>query len=557
MLNIVTLPTKREIRFFCGAIAFLLLLIYGHSLWNDFVFWDDTSLIFDNPISHGPSVHHIIQAFTTYDPDLYVPLTFVSFQVNYLFGGLSPFLYHLTNLLLHMGSSILVAWIVLQLTEKKFVAVVTALLFALHPINVEAVAWASARKDVLSSFFFLASLGSYLRWRESRTFNWYRTSLLGFLFGLLSKASILPLPFILLLCDWYRDRHIKRRDVLMVLPFFALSLIFGIVALFGKIGGTRSLWVKILLGMRATMLSLHHLLWPSGLSLIYPFDGSTSLTNPDLLMPMIVVLVITGIALIFRKKWPVLLFGWIWFLLLLAPSFLTVEKGQDLVSELFLTSDRYIYLAAIGIGLIFASVFNSLSRSYQRPAQILLLALLLSLSLLSFLRSLVWQNTETLLRDALLQNPESAIAHNNLGVYYDSLGQTDAALVEYQAAAKNGGTGDAWFNLGVALMHSKQSVEAIDAFTHAVALRPDYVLAQLNLGALLTDAGDTKGAVDHLLKAQALDPRNVTIYLNLGIALEKGNDVTDAIRAYERALALDPGNAFAAGRVKVLAKAGR
>ncbi len=534
---------------YAGGIFLLTMLIYVFSLGNDFVFWDDPLLVTDNPIVYGLSIQNIHAAFTTFDPDLYVPLTTISFQVNYAIAGLDPFIYHLTNLLLHAGSAILTGAVAFRLSRTKTVALIAALLFAVHPINVEAVAWVSSRKDLLSSFFFLLSLWSYLRFRDLSDKRWYGLSIVGFLLGLLSKVSVLPLPFILILSDLYTKRSINKRSLLLTVPFFFLSILFGIVSVFGKMGGQQTMFAKMLLGMKAIVFSLWHLVWPMQYSVVYPFTGDVSLMRMDILLPLLAVFILSVVTLIYRKKLPAVFFAWWWFLFLIAPSFLTAEKGRDVISVLYLTSDRYVYLATIGIFFAAALLLNHLRNNYQ----IFTIALVVILLFLAGWQALVWRNTETLLTHSLSLYPGVAIAHNNLGAYYDSIGKTDLAIAEYLAAAHSGvGTSDAWFNLGVVALRQKQSADAIDAFTRAVELRPDYALAQLNLGALLLDAGQIQESVNHLLAAQKLEPGNISVYLNLGMALEKGNDPVDAIRAYERVLQLDPENAFAKSRFEFL-----
>ncbi len=578
--------SRREILLFSGGVIVLLIAIYGRSLGNEFVFWDDPLLVIDNPISHGLSLKNILDAFSHYDPNLYVPLTFLSFQVNYSLASLHPFLYHLTNLILHAGSALLVGWVMLQLTGRKFDAAFVAFLFAVHPINVEAVAWVSARKDVLSAFFFHLSLAAYLRSRRGDAPRWYWLGVAAFLLGLLSKVSILMLPFILLLVDWYRTKAVTKVSLMRTAPFFLLSIVFGVVAVFGKLAGTRTLFEKFLVGMQAVPFTLRHLVWPFEYSVIYPFTGEPSFLRPDLLLPLAGVIAVCVLTVLLRRRFPSVFLGWWWFLLLLAPSFLTTEKGQDLVPELYLTSDRYAYLAAIGMFLIAARFLCLFGRRSERLPHVFAIVVLVPLFVLAFLQSLVWRNTETLLQHALARHPESSIAHNNLGVFYDAHGNADAAFREYEDAVRpsthsippvqglrplraerqgrpersrvatsspqasaGGGTGDAWFNYGMALAKRKDVPGAVAALRKAVELRPRYAIAHQNLGALLLDAGEIQSSVDHLLIAQSLDPRNVTIYLNLGMALEKGSDVIDAKRAYERALQLEPGNVFAKERL--------
>ena len=546
--------TRREILLFSGGIFLLLLFVFGRSLFNDFVFWDDPLVLIDNPISHGLTLRHIADAFSHYDPDLYVPLTFLSFQANFSLVGLHPFLYHLTNLLLHAGSALVIGWIMLQLTGKTFTAAVVALLFAVHPINVEAVAWVSARKDVLSGFFFLLSLALSLRSRHTADPRWYWMSVAAFLLGLLSKASILTLPVILLFLDEYRGKALTKESLMRTAPYALLSVAFGIVALFGKLAGTRTIGEKFLVGMQGVPLTLWHVIWPFNYSVLYPFAGEPSFGRLDLLASVGAVACVSVLTVLVRRRFPSVFLGWWWFLALLLPSFLTVEKGQDLVPELSVTSDRYAYLAGIGMFLIAAQACHLLERRIRRLGVLLAVGVIAALAVLASLQSLTWTNTPSLMMHALKHNPDSSVAHNNLGVFYDANGDADAAFREYEAAVRAGGTGDAWFNFGMALAKQRRFPEAITALQNAVAVRPGYGIAHQNLGAFLLDAGDIQASVDHLLIAQSLDPRNVTIYLNLGMALQRGGDVIDAVAAFKRALQLEPGSAFAQDALEKLKK---
>lgn len=553
--------------YFIGGVTLLVLAIYGRSLFNDFVLWDDNLLVLENSISHGLSFENIGKAFTTYDPDLYVPLTFISFQINYLIGGLHPFIYHLTNVLLHTGSTILVGWVVLLLagrsspprsegwlSKKKSVAVFTALLFAVHPINVEAVAWVSARKDLLSGFFFLLSLGCFLRFRENGRRNWYGLSVGCFLLGLLSKVSILGLPFILLLCDWYQGRRITKRTLIETAPFFLLSISFGIASIFGKMGGSQTMFAKLLVGAKATVFSLLHLVIPVGYSVVYPFTGEALILRIDLLLPLIAVIAVSIAVTFKRKRFPAVCFGWWWFMVMIAPSFLTAAKGKDVISALYVTSDRYVYLASVSVFLVAALLLEWIPGLTSRVRLVTIAVIVIILGNLSAMQSMVWKNTDALLSHTLAIYPDSEIAHNNLGAYYDSLGKHDLAAREYTAAVESGGTSDAWFNVGVTAMQEKRTKDAITAFTKAVEMRPGFAIAQINLGALLIDTGRLQEAVDHLLIAQTVDPGNVAVYLNLGVALEKSGNITDAVSAYEWALKVDPGNSFAQQKLAALRK---
>ena len=231
--------SKKIILSLLGAFFALALLVYGASLTNEFVVWDDGLLIYENPIVQEISPWSITQAFTTYDPELYIPLTFLSYQIDYAIAGIEPFFYHFHNLVLHTLNAILILVCVYMLSRSKWIALFCGLVFLVHPVHTEAVVWASARKDTLSTFFFFGSLLSYLFYREkmchgepgrtmtegssldrarddtvSLSHPLYLMSLGCFLLGLLAKVSVFSLPIILLLVD-FRDKRKWGKGILM------------------------------------------------------------------------------------------------------------------------------------------------------------------------------------------------------------------------------------------------------------------------------------------------------------------------------------------------------
>jgi 4-amino-4-deoxy-L-arabinose transferase-like glycosyltransferase len=236
-------------------------------LTNGFVVWDDALLVTKNPIAHGLTWANIKAAFTTYDPELYIPLTLLSFQINYSLHELLPFGYHLVNLLLHFGSVLMIAWVMFGMTKNRVAAIVTALLFAVHPINVEAVAWVSGRKDVLAAFFFLLSIGAFLKKDDSdRSWLWYAISIASFVLGLLAKVSVVTLPVALLLIDWYRQKPLSKKTWMELIPFFALSIVFVIIASLGKSSTDEFFIEKLLMGALSIVLHLVHIVFPIGFS---------------------------------------------------------------------------------------------------------------------------------------------------------------------------------------------------------------------------------------------------------------------------------------------------
>src|SRR3989344_9385724 len=311
----------------------LALLVYLPSLRNGFALVDDGLLIFENNLVRELSLKTLRVAFTSYDPELYIPLTFVSYQSDYLLGGYNPLIYHLTNLLLHMGSTFLVSAFIFYLTKRSKLAIACALLFAIHPITVETVVWAAARKDVLSGFFFLLSATLYL----------------------LSKVTAITLPLIFLLCDLHRGRRDYKEVVLEKTPYFLLALLFGLIALFGKatLLAERSPLEHFLLACKMVILALSKILVPLRLSVFYPELGEVTLFHPTFLLSLLILIILGAVVWMFRQK-KLLLFGALFFLITLAPAALTFMKGGNT----FLFSDRYAYLPSLGVIFLAAHLLD-------------------------------------------------------------------------------------------------------------------------------------------------------------------------------------------------------
>lgn len=535
------------------AIAFLT---YAPSLGNGFVTWDDELLITLNPVAHGLSIHNIRMAFTMFDPELYIPLTFLSFQLNFALHGLQPLGYHLGNLLLHIGSVLLVYRIVRQLTGRQIAALATALFFAVHPLHAEAVAWASARKDVLAAFFALGAVTLLLDWRQTRAPKSYAASLLSFLLALLAKVHVLVLPLLLPCLAIAQGRRLGRRTLLTTIPFLTLSVTFGIVALVGKSGrNTGILWEKMLIGMKAAVFTLEKLLVPTGLSVLYPYTKPISLFTPDLLVSALLVLTITLICLlpwVFSSRSPIPysripLLLWFSFLLLLAPSFTNVAKGHDALRDVYFFSDRYAYLASL-IPLGIAGWCIDLLWQRRRMLGIgALSAVTIVFALLAWRQSLTWRDTESLFRSVLRAYPNSHVALGNVGAILYQRGERQKALEYYQASLKVRPNSAAYFNLGVAAEESGLTARAEEFYRKAVEQRPWDAQALTRLGLLMLKRGATAEAVDLLLRAIDAKATPVEAFTALGRAYAKLGQMDKSHAAYEEALRIDPENAEAAG----------
>lgn len=557
-------------------IAALTLLVYAPSLGNGFALLDDGLLIYENNAIREISPATLKAAFTNYDPELYVPLTIFSYQIDYLIGGYHPFMYHFTNLLLHALSSLLVSWITLTLTKRKLIALFVGLLFAIHPLHTETVAWAAARKDVLSAFFFLAAFASYLSFLkrfERKTNNeqtnnesaigkvrpMYLLSLFLFLLGLLSKVTVLTLPFVLILTEWFLLVRPARLPLeasrsgakwgalaLRTLPFFALSFLFGLIALGGKtaILGAVSPLEKILLAGKSVFFVLGKLFFPVSLSPFYPQLSPIHLSDPFLFLALLFTVLLSLITLflllnreriqaessmsrfqytsilkrasaIFRKNQPtlkMLSYGWLFFLVTLAPTFMTPSKGGE---NVYITSDRYAYLPSIGILLIVGMMLTHIlehsedARVQVRRMKSIFLgvgAIVCIFAFLTLQQSLLWGNNVALFAHAAAVSPDFYFAH---------------------------------INHGAALRLERQHEKAAEAFWRAIALRPlgnTYGL----LAQVLAEQSRLEEAITEFQKGVALSPEDYELHHGLGQVYSLQGKFEDALAEYERALALMP-----------------
>ena len=525
----------------------LLLLIYSRSLWNDFVLWDDDYLIVHNPLIRSLSPHAIWTAFTSYDPELYIPLTFLSYQLNYLIGGLHPFIYHVTNLLLHGINAMLISGIAYRLSNKNtWIAVAAGILFAVHPLHAEAVVWASARKDVLASTFFLTSLFLYLRYRESDQRSTCIWSIVTFLLALLSKVSVITLPIILLLIDWREGRRWDKQMLMEKLPYALLSILFGTVALFGKTQQIAHTTIRetVLLTMKSLAFTLEKLFVPLHLSPMYPFTGDITLSSSQFFVPMILLLILAATSIYSRRWTRELLFALLFFLFSIAPSMVNFRKGEE--GDIYLASDRYAYIASFAAIFLVCMLLYRLGKKFSPLASNGILAItVITLASLSFVQADIWHDSETLFTTVIASYPQAQAAHHNLGVLYQKEGHMQQALDQYQAALAIAPKASTLSNIGDILRENNQFPEAAEFYKQALAINPRSVDAMLGMGLLALQQSDVKTAIAAFQTAVEFAPGDSRTHLNLGAALLRAQRTDEAITEYKKAITFDPTNAAA------------
>ncbi|PIQ76637.1 hypothetical protein COU78_05065 [Candidatus Peregrinibacteria bacterium CG10_big_fil_rev_8_21_14_0_10_49_24] len=523
---------------FAGLLLLLTMTVYFRSLFHEFVRWDDGLLIYDNPAIRAINLSTLKRIFTSYDPELYIPLTFFSYQIDYLIGGTKPVMYHLTNLLLHTSNAFLFGWFALLLSRSRWVGVFCALLFAIHPLHTEAVAWASARKDVLSTFFFLLSLIGYVRFRETGKYK--RLSIVSFALALMAKVTVATLPVLLLLIDIRENRPFGKKMLLEKIPYFALSIVFGIVAIVGKTSvlSRSHPYETMLMAFKSTAFYIEKLLVPIHLSVLYPYVGTISLSSPDFLIPFLSVLILTVLALFSLKRSREFFFCFFFFLLTISPTFINFAKG-DL--DFYFASDRYAYAGSVGIIFFLVGVVNTLAVKFS-PKYVTAAAggIVLVFAWMSHMQSLTWNSTESLFTNVLEHYNNSHVAYNNLGNVHRRNEDLGTAIDLYEKAIAIRDHPRTRSNLGAALRKQGRTQEALAEYEKALALDPDSKTAHFGLGILLAEQGNTSRAIQEYVLALETDPTYVEVSVNLGALYMKIGETEKAIEQYEHAIAVLP-----------------
>lgn len=524
--------------------------IYALSLRDAFVSLDDGLLIYQNFAVLSLTPHTLLRIFTSYDPELYVPLTLFTYQLNHLVGGLSPIGYHLVNLLLHIGNAILVLLVVEHLSHRRLIAFICALLFAIHPIQVEAVAWAAARKDVLAAFFGLSSMLLYLVHRErgSKKFLWW--GILCFGLGLLSKVSIITLPVVFLLIDWKDGRASKWNALKEKIPYGLLFFIFAAIAIYGKtqVLGSSGFVLNVLLAAKSTAFYLWKMIAPIGFSVIYPQSMPVLLTDSTIALSLLFCLTLVMLLcwMLVKGTYREVAFTLGLYLLFLVPNATNFYKN----GFLFFASDRYAYLASIGVFYLFAMVT---ARLLERPrwsavASAFFGCVVVVCLAITPLQARTWLDSEVLYRNVIALYPDSALAHNNLGDVLVKAGREPEAIPEFQKALQldphmmsaHINMGDVFKrkgDLSSAEVEYKAAVQSIEA---KASLNLDEFAPYYFLGELYEQTGNQNACLVQFQRAVERGPNYAETHYNLALKYHKFGHVDEAAAEYAKAIALDP-----------------
>jgi len=571
-------------------LALATLALYWPAMRCNFIGFDDPDYVTENPhVQSGLTWAGVKWAFCNTERAAYwAPMMWLSHQLACQLFGLNPWGHHLINVLLHAANTVLVFLLFRRLTGATWRSFFVAALFGMHPLRVESVAWVTERKDVLSTCFGLLALLFYVRYAqgadnrepggkasnsdksragiEHRTpinreqtsnVQWcYWSAVLFFALGLISKAMVVTLPFVMLLLDWWPLKRFTIYDLRFTiwpltrekLPFFGLAAAASVVTyLVQKHGGAVTPMDTLPLGMRVgnALISycryLGMLFWPADLAVFYPHPGQWPVKA--VLPAGALLLGLTMLFIMARRRYPFLLMGWLWFLGTLVPVIQLVQAGNQMMA------DRFTYIPSLGILILVIWGAYELFRRWQYQVMILsvagCVAIILCLGLTR--RQLgYWKDSETLFERALEVTKNNYLAHKTLGDALLEKGRTEEAIGQFQEAIRlDPDYVEAYYNLGNALGRKGQTGEAIRQYQEAIRLKPDYAKAYNNLGNVLDKNGQTGEAIRQYQEAIRLEPDLAEAHNNLGTACLKNDRIAEAIGQFQETIRLKPGFAEA------------
>jgi tetratricopeptide (TPR) repeat protein len=522
------------------ALAAIALLAFSPALLNGFVEWDDHINLLENPSYRGLGWTHIRWMFTTTLMGHYIPVTWLSFGLDYTLWGMNPFGYHLTNNLIHAANTAVFYVVALRLLGKastltggtlRAAGVMAALFFALHPLRAESVAWVTERRDVLSGLFFLLTILLYLAAADADGAARRRLlvgSVIAYALALLSKSIVMTLPLVLLLLDVYplgrlpRSRGTWRETATAALlreklPYLTLGFA-GAVVSYWSVASQHFLTGSDKYGWPARVGIAAYSVWfyvektavPLALSPLYELPRAVSLLEARFLWSTVAAVSISLALLALRRRWPGGLAVWIYYGIVIGPVSGIVHSGFQL------TNDRYSYLSCLGLALIVGAAIGLMASAagagtvrpwLMRVAAVAAAAWILALGTLTWYQVQIWRNTETLWRNAVESDPECSICQHNVGVFYYQHKLYPLAKAKYELA---------------------------------LALRPDRLRVHGNLGLVLHGMGDVDGALRHIriaLDDSPKDPKNLT---SMAYVLLTQKRHAEAMPYLERAYAIAP-----------------
>ncbi len=584
----------------CLALVMVTIAAFWQLKDSGFVNFDDQLYVYENAyIQSGLNFDSIKLAFSS---DLakhsghWHPLTWLSLMLDHSLFGLNPTGYHLVNLLFHVLNTVLLFLVLRHMTRALWPSAFVAALFAIHPLHVESVAWVVERKDVLSTFFWMLTMGAYSYYVQQKTIQRYAFILLFFILGLMSKPMLVTLPFVLLLLDfWPLQRFTEARPVpripaaeikpevsgkkkksgkkeaektvmavkpaevtkpavpefkwsliypllLEKVPLFVLAVLSSIVTYLAahSAGAVHSKAIPLFVRLGNAIVSygsyIVKMIVPVNLAVLYPYPGSVI---PWQVFGALLLLIAITAAVIWRmKQSPYLATGWLWYLGTLVPVIGIVQAGPQAMA------DRYTYVSLIGLFIMLAWGIAEVSQKWKYRKEALMAAAalcILCFSILTWKQVGYWHDSFSLFNHALNVTKNNYRVYNMRGVAYADLGNFKQAIEDYGRAIEiEPGYPEAYYNRGKDYTELGNFKKAVEDYTKAIAIKPDYAMAYNGRGNAYFDLGNQREAIADYARAIEIKPDYLDAYFNRGNTYVHLGNYQEAIRDYSRAIEIKP-----------------
>lgn len=534
-------------------IVITIFITYLPAIEGGFI-WDDDKYVTENQLLTAPD--GLKRIWLSRDvPSQYFPLTYTVFWIEYRLWGFNPTGYHIVNVILHAINALLV-WLMLNRLSIPG-AWFAALIFALHPVHVESVAWVTELKNILSCTFFLLAVLAWLKYIDKsvpRPWALYPLTMIFYMLALFSKTTAVTLPLTLLLIIWFQFGRINRRDVVLTIPFVLLGLAMGLLTMWWERyhQGTQgnefafTLIERVLIASRSLWFHPSKLLWPTELTFSYPrweIDPGNPLQYGWLIGLIFAVSILWQLRSLLGRG------------VVAAIAFYVVNLTPMLGFIALYTfrytfvADHYQYIASIGLIALFAAAITKIWEKRNMRLEVLWIfffIIIVTFGVLSWRQAHIYKDKETLWRDTIRKNPASWMGHNNLANTLFSQGRVEEAITHYFETLRiKPDYAEAHFNMGRAFMKKGRTEEAILHYSEALKLNPDFAYAHVNIGNALVKAGKVYYAIMHYSEAIRISPNFADAYYNLGNAFVRLGRLEEAAAQYRKVLRIKPDQAMA------------
>ena len=531
---------------FAVALAVFTVALYAPVIHHEFLNWDDPEYILENPyVTHGLSWASVSWALTSGAAANWHPLTWWSHMADVQLFGMNASAHHAMNLALHVVNTLLLFGVLHRMTGAAGRSAFVAALFGVHPLHVESVAWVAERKDVLSTLLWMLTLWAYVAYVRQPNWTRYLTVFVLLALGLMAKPMLVTLPFVLLLLDvWPLNRQTTwTTRVIEKLPLLALAVASSVITLTaqqqsGSIAtvGALPISVRASNAIVSYVRYIAHMLWPAGLSAVYPLAHSVPVMA--VIVSLCVLLAISAAVVLAAPKRPYLIVGWLWYLGTLVPVIGVVQVGLQAMA------DRYTYVPLVGLFIMIAWGVPQLLDEWTNRRAVLWTAATAAIAACAIVaRAQIgyWRTSGELWQHAVNVTSDNYIAHNGYGRALSDEGRFDEAVAQFEEAVRiNPGYWYAHSNLGVELRRQGRVGEAIAEYSAALRAKPDFAEARVNLGNALTAVNRYREAIAQYEEVLRANPDSAPAHNALGATLATEGRLDEALPQFGEAIRINP-----------------